>query len=79
MEIRYDIIGKILSGFIGMGTFTGKCEDEIEEFVRTQDMNVFSPESRKEINGVFILTVRPAYQKITGDYIPNIFVKEEDY
>ncbi len=79
MEINYDIIAKILLGFIGYGVFSDDCEKEIIDFSKTRDMNVFSLKSRQEINGVFVLTIRPAYQTQTGKYIPNIFIKEEDY
>lgn len=78
MEINYDYIANILMGYIGEGVFSVKCEEEIKKFAETKDTSVVSLESAKEIDGVFALIIRPAYQEVFGKYIPNIFIREEE-
>lgn len=78
MEINYDYIANMLMGYIGEGTFSAECEEEIKRFAETKDPNVISQKSAREINGVFDLIIRPAYQEVFGKYIPNIFVREEE-
>ena len=78
MEINYEYIANILSGYIGEGIFSVDCEEEIKKFAETKDINVLSQKSCEEINGVFVLTIRPAYQEVYGKYIPNVFVRLEN-
>lgn len=78
MEINYDYIANILMGYIGEGSFSVDCEAEVKKFAETKDPRVISQKSASEIQGIFELIIRPAYQEVFGKYIPNIFIREEE-
>ncbi len=77
MEINYDVLNNMLLGLLETDDITLKCKQEIPLFVESHDMSVFSNETLKELSGIFALSLQPAYQAITGNFIPNIFVREE--
>lgn len=79
MEINYEYIANMLLGYIGEGSFSVECEEEIKRFAETKEPSVISSKSAREINGIFELIIRPAYQEVFGKYIPNIFVREEEF
>ena len=79
MKVNYEVLNKLLLGLLETDDISLKCKQEIPQFVETQDINVFSEECLKEISGIFMLSIKPAYEAIVGDFIPNIFVREENY
>ena len=75
MEINYEVLNKLLAGLMQTDDVSLMCKREILEFIETKDINVFSEENLKELSGIFTLSLKPAYEEITGKFIPNIFVR----
>lgn len=78
MEINYEVLNKLLAGLITTDDVSLECKREISEFIESEDVNVFSNESLKVLSGIFVLSLKPAYEEITGNFIPNIFVRLEE-
>ena len=75
MEINYEVLNKLLAGLIETDDVSLSCKREISEFIENRDLNVFSDDNLKQVSGIFALSLQPAYEAITGKYIPNIFVR----
>ena len=75
MKINFEVLNKLLLGLTETDDISLNCKSEIHNFVQNNDINVFSDESLKELSGIFVLSLKPAYEAITGEFIPNIFVR----
>ena len=75
MEINYEVLDRLVAGLIKTDDVSLSCKKEISEFVESHDINVFSDENLKQLSGIFALSIQPTYEAITGQYIPNIFVR----
>ena len=78
MEINFDVLNKLLSGLLQTDDISLECKREVSEFIETRDISAFSDENLKQISGIFMLSLKPAYEAITNSYIPNIFVRMEN-
>lgn len=72
-KINFEILDKILSDLAQTESVTGRCAGEISEFLQTHSMESFSDESLEELGGLYILVIKPSYEKMTGMFLPNIF------
>lgn len=81
MEINYKVLDKILLDLASLqdGQISGECEQQIYSYVKDHDMNVFSDNSLRQLYYAFAGSLCEVYAAITGDYLPNIFVRMEDY
>ena len=51
-----------------------KTKEEVDEYLQTHDINVFSDESCELLSGIFSLNdIGGLYELKTGQRIPNIF------
>ena len=78
MQINYEVLDKILLDLASVDDqITVLCAEEINKFVHGHDMNVFSNSSLGELKGIFRVSLNSVYTAMTGDYLPNIFVRME--
>lgn len=79
MEINYKVLDKILADLasLGDGQISFGCEEEIKKFLINHDFSVFSDESLKQLQYAFSGSLGEVYASMTGQYLPNIFVKKE--
>lgn len=75
MEINYDVLNKMLAALIESNDISLMCKRELSEFIESRDINVFSEENLKQLSGIFMLSIKPAYEATTGKFIPNIFAR----
>jgi len=75
LKIDWKVLNNMLLGEAETDDITIRCKEEINNFVQTHDFDVFSEESLEELAGIFELSMKPAYEEITGTKIPNIFYK----
>ena len=78
MEINYEVLNKLLAGLLETDDVSLICKREISEFIESGDLRVFSDENLRQLSGIFTLSLKPAYEAITGKFIPNIFVRLEN-
>ena len=79
MEINYEVLNKLLSGLLETDDISLECKKELSIFIQNGDIKVFSDENLKQLSGIFTLSIKPAYEAVTGKFIPNIFVRLDDY
>lgn len=77
MEINYEVLRKLLEDLLYSDIVTFNCKQDIQKFLESNDMNVFSDESREELLGYYKFTLKDAYEAITGKFLPNVFAKRE--
>ena len=73
MKIDWKFIDKALMGELETDDISLQCKQEIQEFLQTHDFEVFSDQSLFELQGIWNLSIKPAYEAVTGEKIPNIF------
>lgn len=76
MKIEYKVLDKMLSDLIKTDVITIKAKAELLEFMKEHDSNVLSQEVCEEMLGIYKLTLKPAYEAVTGLFLPNIFIRK---
>lgn len=77
MAINNEVLNKLLLGLTTTDIITVKAKEEIIKYIETGDLNDISYDTGEELYGIYKLTLAPAYNAITGDFLPNIFIKED--
>lgn len=77
MAINQKVLNKLLLDLTETDIITIKVKEDILKYIETNDLNDISKETGEELYGIYRLTLAPAYQAITNDFLPNIFIKEE--
>lgn len=73
MKINWKFIDNILMGEMETDDISEPCKQELAEFLQTHNFEVFSEQSLFELQGIWNLSIKPAYEAVTGEKIPNIF------
>lgn len=76
MNINYEVLDTMLMDLVETDIITHQAKEELKQFVVNHDRNVLSQEVCDEMFGIYKLTLRPAYEAVTGEFLPNLFVKE---
>ena len=77
-KIDHGALRRLLAAEAGTDDVTLRCKEEIAAFLETRDFGALSRESARELAGIWKLSMGPAYQAMTGSWIPNPFVREEE-
>lgn len=77
MEIKFEVLDKLLLSLLASDDVLSKSKQEIMSFTQTHDFNVLSDDTRQDIIGAFVITIKPAYEEITGEFLPNFLAKED--
>lgn len=75
MEVNYNVLNEMLAALLETDDISLTCKKELTDFLQNRDINVFSEENLKQLSGIFMLSIKPAYEATTGKFIPNIFAK----
>ena len=78
MAINYDVVKELLSSLLYSDFITIKAKEEIKKYLESNDLNDISNETGEELYGIYKLTLAPAYNAITGGFLPNIFIKKDE-
>lgn len=76
MEINFEVLDKMILDLIQTDIITIKAKEELSNFVKTHDVNsTLSEETCNEMFGIYKLTLKPAYEAVTNQFLPNIFIR----
>lgn len=75
MEINHEVLDKMLMDLTMTDIITTKAKEELSAFVRTHDLSYISRDVGDEMFGIYVMTLKPAYEAVTGSFLPNIFSK----
>lgn len=75
MDINYQVLDSMLKNLTQTDVITVKAKEELNKFIETHDPNSLSNETCEEMFGIYKLTLKPAYEAVTGSFLPNIFIR----
>lgn len=76
-NINYDVLDKLLLGLLDSSDVSYTTKQQIEMFVQNHDLSVFDNESAKILAGWWRMSLSDTYKFLSGEYLPNIFVRNE--